>query len=544
EREEFRLLVGDIHSLPETQKTALVLREMDALSYEQIAEAMETTVSGVKSLLVRARVSLAEASEARLLSCEEVRIELGEVAEGLRRRPSPLVRRHLRACQRCESFRGQLKETNKALTALLPVGPLVLLKKFALSHLGHSAGAGSGATAAGSGATALGSAAFGGATITSTSGFISAGIGAIASKAAAGLAVTALVTAGAVEVSHGTKPVVHAASVVASLHGSLPSVAPAAERQRSFATQPASVAEHTRAHRSTRGATHHPVKKPAVSSPTKSTRKPMIKLAVKPSAKLLKHKHKAKAKAKPQPLPGRTQSQTAATVLSSPSTTAAAVTTTSSTATATATVPATTPTTTATPAAATPAPTPTTDAPQPTSSTTTAAAGTTGGQSTPADPTATTTDPTSTATDPAATDPTGTDPTSSATNPPGAATGQTDTGSDPAGTGADPSGDQTDPAGASSGQADTASDPGSPAPAAATSSADAATTSTGGATTTPTPVATTAGDQGIARATTGSDHARITSAASTARARAHAAEPVALAAGFTSRRLHRHRRER
>ena len=38
EREEFRLLVGDIHELPETQKTALVLREMDALSYEQIAE--------------------------------------------------------------------------------------------------------------------------------------------------------------------------------------------------------------------------------------------------------------------------------------------------------------------------------------------------------------------------------------------------------------------------------------------------------------------------------------------------------------------------
>src|SRR5947209_4830058 len=80
EREEFRLLMGDIGDLPETQKTALVLREMDALSYEQIAEAMETTVPSVKSLLVRARVSLAEAAEARLLSCNEVRIELGEVA--------------------------------------------------------------------------------------------------------------------------------------------------------------------------------------------------------------------------------------------------------------------------------------------------------------------------------------------------------------------------------------------------------------------------------------------------------------------------------
>src|ERR1700726_1768373 len=126
EREEFRLLVGDIHELPETQKTALVLREMDALSYEQIAEAMETTVPSVKSLLVRARVSLAEAAEARLLSCDEVRIELGEIAEGLRRRPSPLVRRHLRTCKRCSEFRSQLKATNKALAALLPLGPLVI----------------------------------------------------------------------------------------------------------------------------------------------------------------------------------------------------------------------------------------------------------------------------------------------------------------------------------------------------------------------------------------------------------------------------------
>ena len=120
EREEFRLLVGDIHELPETQKTALVLREMDALSYEQIAEAMETTVPSVKSLLVRARVSLAEAAEARLLSCDQVRIELAEVAEGLQRRPSPLVRRHLRSCKRCSTFRAELKKTNRALAALLP----------------------------------------------------------------------------------------------------------------------------------------------------------------------------------------------------------------------------------------------------------------------------------------------------------------------------------------------------------------------------------------------------------------------------------------
>ncbi len=207
EREEFRILVGDIQELPETQRTALVLREMDALSYEQIAEAMETTVSSVKSLLVRARVSLAEAAEARLLSCEEVRIELGEVAEGLRRRPSSLVRRHLRACKRCTIFRGQLKETNRALTALLPIGPLVLLRKLVFLHLSHSAGAGAGSSATGAGAAAqtavVGSTAAAGATaaVGGAGGFVSAGIGAIATKAAAGLAAAALVTAGAVEVS-------------------------------------------------------------------------------------------------------------------------------------------------------------------------------------------------------------------------------------------------------------------------------------------------------------------------------------------------------
>ena len=82
-RESFRELVADVQHLPETQRTALLLREIDALSYEQIAHAMETTVPSVKSLLVRARISLAEAAEARKLSCEEVRLELGEAAEGL-----------------------------------------------------------------------------------------------------------------------------------------------------------------------------------------------------------------------------------------------------------------------------------------------------------------------------------------------------------------------------------------------------------------------------------------------------------------------------
>lgn len=100
-REEFRLLLVDIQELPETQRSALLLREMGALSYEQIAEAMDKTIPSVKSLLTRGRASLAEAAEARALSCDEVQIKRAEIAQGPRERPSPIVRRHLRACGRC-----------------------------------------------------------------------------------------------------------------------------------------------------------------------------------------------------------------------------------------------------------------------------------------------------------------------------------------------------------------------------------------------------------------------------------------------------------
>jgi len=214
-REEFRLLIGDVQELPETQRTALLLREIDALSYEQIAEAMETTVPSVKSLLVRARVSLAEAAEARLLSCEEVRQELGEVAEGLRRTSAP-VRRHMRVCERCTTFRKQLRETNKALAAIFPVAPLLLLKKTFLAHLGTSAAASGGSAAAGGGAAAA------------AGGAMQAGISTLATKTVAGLAAAAIVTAGAVEVKHVTRqPRDKAAATVAAVTPPAPPAAAA-----------------------------------------------------------------------------------------------------------------------------------------------------------------------------------------------------------------------------------------------------------------------------------------------------------------------------
>jgi RNA polymerase sigma factor (sigma-70 family) len=207
-RESFRQLLRDVQQLPETQRTALLLREIDALSYEQIAAAMETTVPSVKSLLVRARISLADAAEARKLSCEEVRLELGEVAEGLVKLSVP-ARRHVRDCERCHSFRKQLKHNNHALAAILPVSPLLLAKKLVLTKLGSTASAGSAHVAGGAGATvgagagtAASAGAGGGAGV--AGGVLTAGTGAIASKAVAGLAAAAIVTAGAVAADHAS----------------------------------------------------------------------------------------------------------------------------------------------------------------------------------------------------------------------------------------------------------------------------------------------------------------------------------------------------
>jgi RNA polymerase sigma factor (sigma-70 family) len=224
-REEFRQLLTDVGKLPETQRSALLLREMDAMSYEEIAQAMETSVPSVKSLLVRARISLAEASQARQLTCGEVRLDLAEAAEGLRKLSGP-VRRHVRDCEECKDFRSQLRSNDKVLAALVPVGPLVALKGFIASKLGlGGAGSGGAATATGAGGAGavggVGAALGGGGAaggIGGLSGLGGAVGGAIGTKAVAGVVTAAVLTGGIVEVKQQTEPApVHSSAPIARI---------------------------------------------------------------------------------------------------------------------------------------------------------------------------------------------------------------------------------------------------------------------------------------------------------------------------------------
>ena len=190
-REDLRQLLADVETLPETQRTALLLREIDQLSYEEIAQAMQTTVPSVKSLLVRARIGLAESGQARLLTCEEVQIDLAEAAEGIGKVSGP-ARKHVRDCEGCKAFRGQLRSDRKAMAALFPVGLLAMVKQGVLAKVFGGGSAGAASTGA--------AGAVGGASASGGIGGISLLGGAIGAKAAAGFATAAILTAGAVEV--------------------------------------------------------------------------------------------------------------------------------------------------------------------------------------------------------------------------------------------------------------------------------------------------------------------------------------------------------
>ena len=121
-REDLRRLVADVRRLPEQQRSALLMREMDGLSYAELAEALGVSLPAVKSLLVRARIGLVEAVEARDTACAEIRDDLADAFDrGVR--ASGLARRHLRDCAGCGEYRTQLRAVRQGLAALAPGGP-------------------------------------------------------------------------------------------------------------------------------------------------------------------------------------------------------------------------------------------------------------------------------------------------------------------------------------------------------------------------------------------------------------------------------------
>ncbi len=201
QRERISRLLSDLQRLPEQQRSALLLCELIGLSYADVAAALGTSVSAVKSLLVRARLGIAQSLEARETACSEIRDELAD-AHARGDRPNALARRHMNDCQGCRGYSLAMRDRTRELAALTPaVGPIAVLAKV----FGFG-GAGSGASA--------GAAAAGGTSAASGGLAVSAGVvGANAAHVLTVIAATGIVAAGAIGIKEATAT--HTPSVAA-----------------------------------------------------------------------------------------------------------------------------------------------------------------------------------------------------------------------------------------------------------------------------------------------------------------------------------------
>src|SRR4051812_5373765 len=192
-REDLRRLIEDVRRLPEQQRSALLMREMEGLSYNELADALGVTVPAIKSLLVRARIGLVEAIEARDTACTDIRVDIASAFDrGVR--ASGRSRKHLRECAGCRDYRTALRGIEKQLSGLAPgAGPLTTLAKIlGLGGAGSGAAAGGGAAVGGGGAAVAG----GGAATT-----VGTGVATLtATKVAAVVAAAAVVGGGAAKV--------------------------------------------------------------------------------------------------------------------------------------------------------------------------------------------------------------------------------------------------------------------------------------------------------------------------------------------------------
>jgi len=117
-REELAQLVTDVHGLPARQQSALVMRELSGLSYEEIAGALETSALASRQLVHQARSALHDQAKGRAMECETVRQAVGE-ADGRTPRSRP-VKAHLVECDGCRRFQHGLRSRGTGLSAFAP----------------------------------------------------------------------------------------------------------------------------------------------------------------------------------------------------------------------------------------------------------------------------------------------------------------------------------------------------------------------------------------------------------------------------------------
>ena len=145
-REDLRSVLTDLAQLPDDQRAALLLTELDGVSHAEIGRILGCRRERVKALVFQARSSLLDDRVARHAPCEEIRKELGCLS-GVAALRRSVLRRHLRECASCRDFHEAARRQRRFLAFAVPIAPGLLVKQAALGAATAFVGAGSGATA-------------------------------------------------------------------------------------------------------------------------------------------------------------------------------------------------------------------------------------------------------------------------------------------------------------------------------------------------------------------------------------------------------------
>ena len=120
-KHDFASLLGALRELPESQRTALLMRELAGHSYREIGELLEIDDAAVRGLIARARVGLRAQRQATELPCSAARAAIAAEPDG--RRHDKTVRRHVRGCASCRAYRHALRGDARALRGIVAVAP-------------------------------------------------------------------------------------------------------------------------------------------------------------------------------------------------------------------------------------------------------------------------------------------------------------------------------------------------------------------------------------------------------------------------------------
>ena len=103
------------------QRSALVMRELEGRSYQEIAEILGLSVSAVETLIFRARRALREQLEEGI-TCRDAEFAISRQLDGrLPRKEKGALRAHLRECDECASFARSQRAQRGALKALAAI---------------------------------------------------------------------------------------------------------------------------------------------------------------------------------------------------------------------------------------------------------------------------------------------------------------------------------------------------------------------------------------------------------------------------------------